>query len=132
MLFNATFNNISVISWRSVLLMEETGVPGENNRPATSNWQTWSHNGVSSIPSSWAGFELTTLVVIGTDYIGSCKSNYLTLTTTTAPLWNEIGYEIRQLYLYSNKERGMSKKGCAWLNNGHQLMAKKSTHMLFM
>jgi len=34
MVFNATFNNISVISWQSVLLMEETGVPGEN-RPAT-------------------------------------------------------------------------------------------------
>ena len=33
MVFNATFNNISVISWRSVLLMEETGVPGENRRP---------------------------------------------------------------------------------------------------
>jgi len=30
MVFNATFNNISVISWRSVLLVEETGVPGEN------------------------------------------------------------------------------------------------------
>jgi hypothetical protein len=28
--FNATFNNISVISWRSVLLVEETGVSGEN------------------------------------------------------------------------------------------------------
>jgi hypothetical protein len=28
--FNATFNNISVISWQSVLLVEETGVPGEN------------------------------------------------------------------------------------------------------
>jgi hypothetical protein len=27
MVFNTTFNNISVISWRSVLLMEETGVP---------------------------------------------------------------------------------------------------------
>jgi hypothetical protein len=27
----ATFNNISVISWRSVLLVEETGVPGENH-----------------------------------------------------------------------------------------------------
>ena len=26
MVFNATFNNISVISWRSVLLVEETGV----------------------------------------------------------------------------------------------------------
>jgi hypothetical protein len=30
MVFNATFNNISVISWRSDLLVEETGVPGEN------------------------------------------------------------------------------------------------------
>ena len=29
MVFKATFNNISVISWWSVLLMEETGVPGE-------------------------------------------------------------------------------------------------------
>jgi hypothetical protein len=28
--FNATFNNISAISWQSVLLVEETGVPGEN------------------------------------------------------------------------------------------------------
>ena len=33
MVFNATFNNISVISWRSVLLMEEIGIPGENHRP---------------------------------------------------------------------------------------------------
>jgi hypothetical protein len=27
MLFNATFNNVSVISWQSVLLVEETGGP---------------------------------------------------------------------------------------------------------
>ena len=33
MVFNAAFNNISVISWRSVLLVEETGVPEENHRP---------------------------------------------------------------------------------------------------
>ena len=33
MVFNTTFNNISVISWLSVLLMEETRVPGENHRP---------------------------------------------------------------------------------------------------
>ena len=33
MMFNATFNNISVISWRSVLLMEETRVPRENHHP---------------------------------------------------------------------------------------------------
>jgi hypothetical protein len=36
MVVNATFNNISAISWRSVLLVEETGVPGENNRPLLS------------------------------------------------------------------------------------------------
>jgi hypothetical protein len=42
MMFNATFNNISVILWRSILLMEETGVPVENHRPVTSHWQTWS------------------------------------------------------------------------------------------
>ena len=41
MVFNATFNNISAISWRSVLLVEE---PGENHWPATSLWQTLSHN----------------------------------------------------------------------------------------
>ena len=40
---NATFNSISVISWRSFLLVEETGVPGENHRPEESHWQTWSH-----------------------------------------------------------------------------------------
>jgi len=44
MVFNATFNNISVIWWRSVLLMEETGVPRENHRPAASHWQTLSDN----------------------------------------------------------------------------------------
>jgi len=37
MVFNATFYNISVVSWRSVLLVEETEVPGENNRPAASH-----------------------------------------------------------------------------------------------
>jgi hypothetical protein len=33
MVFNATFNNMSAISWRSVSLVEETGGPGENHRP---------------------------------------------------------------------------------------------------
>ncbi len=44
MAFNATFNNILVISWWSVLLVEETGVHGENHRP------TLSHNVVPSTP----------------------------------------------------------------------------------
>ena len=42
--FNATFNNISVISWRSVWLVEETGGPGENHRTVVSHWQKLSHN----------------------------------------------------------------------------------------
>jgi hypothetical protein len=43
-MFNATFNNISVILWQSVLLVEETGAPGENHRLATSHWQTFQIN----------------------------------------------------------------------------------------
>ena len=48
MVLDATFDNISVLSWRSALLVEETGVLGENQRPAASHWQTLSHNVVSS------------------------------------------------------------------------------------
>ena len=33
MVFNATSNNISVILWQSVLLVEETRVHGKNHRP---------------------------------------------------------------------------------------------------
>ena len=40
MVFNATFNSISAISWRLVLLVKKTGLPGENHRPDASNWQT--------------------------------------------------------------------------------------------
>ena len=37
MVFNATFNNFSVILWRQVLIVEETGVPGENHRQGASH-----------------------------------------------------------------------------------------------
>jgi hypothetical protein len=84
MVFNATFNNISVISWRSILLVEEIRVPGENHWPVASHWQTFSHNNVSSTPPH-ERFELTTLVVIDTDCTGSCKSNYHTIMTTAVP-----------------------------------------------
>jgi hypothetical protein len=48
MVLNVTFNNISVILWRSVLLVEKSGVPGENHRPAASHWQTSSTNVISN------------------------------------------------------------------------------------
>ena len=35
--FNAMFNDISIISWQSVLFVEEIGGPGENHRPVTSH-----------------------------------------------------------------------------------------------
>jgi hypothetical protein len=37
MVLSATFNNILVISWQSVLLVKDTGVRGENHRPAASH-----------------------------------------------------------------------------------------------
>jgi hypothetical protein len=50
MVFNVIFNNISVILWRLVLLVEETRVPRENHRTVASHWQTLSHNVVSNSP----------------------------------------------------------------------------------
>jgi len=47
MVFYVTFNNISVILWQSVLLVEETGVLWENHLPVVRHWQTLSHNVVS-------------------------------------------------------------------------------------
>ena len=74
--FNATFNNISVITWQSILLVEETGVQGENHLPVASHWQ---------------GFKLAPLVVIGTDCIGSYKFNYHMIMATAAPVMDYNG-----------------------------------------
>ena len=64
MLFNATFNNISVLSNVS-FIEEETAVLEENHRPVAIHWQTLSHNVVSSTP-------------------------YHTIMTTTAPIFVEL------------------------------------------
>jgi hypothetical protein len=69
--------------------VEETEVPRENHRPAAGHRQTLSHNVVSSTPRL-SGVRTHKVSVIGTDCIGSCKSNYHTITDTTAPL-NRIG-----------------------------------------
>jgi hypothetical protein len=78
MVFNTTFNNISVISWRSALLVKETRVPGKNHRPVTSHWQTWSHNVVSSTTGHIQGWYSPF------DCTGNCKLNYHTITITSA------------------------------------------------
>ena len=43
---------------------------------------------------AWVGFELTTLVVIGIDCLGSCKSNYHTITTAYSKQTNKNVYNI--------------------------------------
>jgi hypothetical protein len=57
----------------------ETGGPGENHRPVASH--KLYHIMLYSTP--WSRFELTTSVVIGTDCLGNCKSNYHMITATT-------------------------------------------------
>jgi len=52
---NVTFNNISVISWRSVLLVDENRGPRENYQPVASHLRTLSHNVVSSTPDNLSG-----------------------------------------------------------------------------
>ena len=85
LLFNATFNNISVVLWWSVLLVEETRVSRYINyllqvRQTLSLY--WEHIAMSRnqtlvvIGTDYIGRCKQTLVVIGTDYIGRCKSNY--------------------------------------------------------
>jgi hypothetical protein len=85
MVFNNTFNNISVISWRSVLLVEETREPRENHRPGADHLQTLSHNVVHLTLVEIRTHNISD-DVMGTDCIGSFKSNYHTITATTDPL----------------------------------------------
>ena len=77
MVLNATFNNISVISWRSISYVEETGGSGKNTNLSQVTDKLYH---IMLYTSPWSRFELTTSVVIETDCVGRCKSNGTTAT----------------------------------------------------
>jgi hypothetical protein len=81
----------------------------------TPNWlfilldrQSLSHNVLYWVYLAWAGFELTTLVVIGTDCIGICKSNYRTMTTAPSHLASTL------YLIYFNEDLFIIDQSCRW------------------
>ena len=84
-----SFNSISVISSRSVLLFGETGVLGEDYRPVAIHWNKCIMESCIEYILPWAVFKLIGLVVIGTACTCSRKSNYQSITTTMAN-WSQL------------------------------------------
>ena len=111
LVFNATFNYISAILWRLVSLVEESGVPEENQRPVASHWQTLSLTNLMlyRVFLVWVVFELTTLVVIALIaqvVIKYYKCFYNSVCNSTVsivkPIYHTDNFPYRQFSSYEN------------------------------
>jgi hypothetical protein len=80
MVFNAPFNNISVISYGGLFYWWRK--PEDPKKTTDLSQVTEKLYHIILYTSPWSRFKLTTSVVIGTDCIDSCKSNYQTITAT--------------------------------------------------
>jgi len=114
MVLTATFNYISVISWQSVLLVEETEVPRENHKPVASHWQTLPHNAILSTPLKLINLRVCNIVNIRFHIY---FHNEITTTKQTNKQTNKLQYYKTKYFPSRNHRSTYLFKSCLKAGN---------------